>query len=71
MATPSNNGNPPRSSGLSLYANLLDPSSESTPSSVSRGPVIFKAAGTDAAENDASASAKKPAIDSGKYLCRT
>ncbi|KAH8821142.1 hypothetical protein F5884DRAFT_76264 [Xylogone sp. PMI_703] len=63
MSSPPNNNAPPRSSGLSLYANLLDPDSATTPSSVSRGPVIFKAAGTETAETDASNSAKKPPID--------
>ncbi|RFU23567.1 hypothetical protein B7463_g12770, partial [Scytalidium lignicola] len=63
MSAPSNTGAPPRSSGLSLYANLLDPNSETTPSSVSRGPIIFKAAGTEATETDVSNSTKKPLID--------
>ncbi|KAH7407716.1 hypothetical protein BKA64DRAFT_775810 [Cadophora sp. MPI-SDFR-AT-0126] len=48
----------PRSGGLSLYANLLDPES-STPGTISKGPVVFKPA--DAADDN---SAKKPQIDS-------
>ncbi|KAL5324339.1 hypothetical protein ACEPPN_008884 [Leptodophora sp. 'Broadleaf-Isolate-01'] len=48
----------PRSGGLSLYANLLDPDS-STPGTISKGPVVFKPA--DAADDG---SAKKPQIDS-------
>ncbi|KAK0107135.1 hypothetical protein ONS95_003841 [Cadophora gregata] len=48
----------PRSGGLSLYANLLDPES-TTPGTISKGPVVFKPA--DAADDG---SAKKPQIDS-------
>ncbi|PVH84419.1 hypothetical protein DL98DRAFT_76222 [Cadophora sp. DSE1049] len=48
----------PRSGGLSLYANLLDPES-SSPGTISKGPVVFKPA--DAADDG---SAKKPQIDS-------
>ena len=46
---------PPKRSGLSLYANLLDPSS-STPGSVSRAPVVFK---QPEAQQDGEAAAKK------------
>lgn len=58
--------NPPSSTpargGLSLYANLLDPSSSDTPSSITKGPVVFKTA---AASAEDEASAKKPQIDAG------
>merc|ERR1712093_898640 len=48
----------PRTGGLSLYANLLDPES-SAPGTISKAPVVFKPA--DAADEG---SAKKPQIDS-------
>ncbi|KAI9642957.1 hypothetical protein NHQ30_008691 [Ciborinia camelliae] len=50
----------PARSGLSLYANLLDPSPSETPGSITKGPVVFKTA-TPSAEDEASA--KKPQID--------
>ena len=49
----------PRTGGLSLYANLLDPES-SAPGTISKAPVVFKPA--DATDEG---SAKKPQIDSG------
>ncbi|TVY30523.1 DNA-damage-repair/toleration-like protein [Lachnellula hyalina] len=55
----SNLGSAPRGAGLSLYANLLDP--QKSNATLSRGPIVFKAAGSDAADE---ASAKKPQIDS-------
>ena len=51
--------------GLSLYANLLDPSAATTPGSVSRAPVVFK---TGAADTHEDASAKKHQIDAGMAL---
>ncbi|QSZ31690.1 hypothetical protein DSL72_001257 [Monilinia vaccinii-corymbosi] len=57
----SNPQNPtPARGGLSLYANLLDPSSGDTPGSITKGPVVFKSA---AASVEDEASAKKPQID--------
>ncbi|KAJ8059904.1 hypothetical protein OCU04_011527 [Sclerotinia nivalis] len=50
----------PARNGLSLYANLLDPSSSDTPGSITKGPVVFKT-GPASAEDEASA--KKPQID--------
>ncbi|KAL3424439.1 G-patch domain-containing protein [Phlyctema vagabunda] len=52
---------PPRGSGLSLYANLLDPSA-STPGSISKAPVVFKPGANDASQGE-DASAKKHQID--------
>lgn len=62
MSNPSNTGPSPRSGGLSLYANLLDPTA-TTAASISKGPVVFK---TGAAETPEEASAKKHQIDAGK-----
>ena len=47
----------PARNGLSLYANLLDPSSSDTPGSITKGPVVFNPV-----EDEAS---KKPQIDAG------
>jgi hypothetical protein len=52
-----------RGSGLSLYANLLDPTSTTPGGSISKGPVVFKAA-----ETPDEASVKKPQIDAGRCL---
>jgi splicing factor 45 len=35
---------PSKGGGLSLYANLLDPSDAATPGTISRAPVVFKQA---------------------------
>ena len=56
---------PAKSSGLSLYADLLDPSAATAPASISREPVVFKNAGSPSEEE---ASAKKPAIDACKAM---
>lgn len=61
MSNPPNNPPPPRS-GLSLYANLLDPTA-STAASITKGPVVFK----NAAETAEEASAKKNQIDACVY----
>jgi splicing factor 45 len=61
MSTPPAPGQPPRS-GLSLYANLLDPTGDA---SISRGPVVFKNAAADSPEET---TAKKHQIDSGKTI---
>ena len=61
MSGSSNTGTPQRSGGLSLYANLLDPTA-TTAASISKGPVVFKPA--------ESSEEKKPGIDSGKYHLR-
>lgn len=58
----SNSSTPARGTGLSLYANLLDPTAATTPGSVSRAPVVFKT-GSVATPEDASA--KKHQIDAG------
>ena len=58
MSNSSTSG-PPQRAGLSLYANLLDPSGDA---SISRGPVVFK---NPAAENTEETSAKKHQIDAG------
>lgn len=68
MSNPSVPG-PARSGGLSLYANLLDPTSGSgatTAASISRGPVVFNQASVeDAPENEAST--KKQQLNAGIY----
>jgi hypothetical protein len=57
MSKHSNPTPPARGSGLSLYANLLDPTGDAT---VSKGPVVFKPA-----ETTDEAISKKPQIDPG------
>lgn len=54
----------PAKSGLSLYANLLDPSS-SAPGTISRAPVVFKAPSQDDAPSDEAA--KKQQINAGIF----
>ncbi len=56
-----------RRAGLSLYANLLDPSnSASTPGTISRAPVVFNhPAGNDIRKEEASAS--KQQLSAGRY----
>ena len=54
--------------GLSLYANLLDPSSSSgsTPGTISRAPVVFnQSAGEDSRPDEGSA--QKQQISAGRY----
>lgn len=60
--------NPSRSGGLSLYANLLDPtpsSNTTSAASISRGPVVFKQGSTDTTQGD-DASVKRQQINSGR-----
>ena len=54
---------PARTGGLSLYANLLDPISASTPGSISKAPVIFKNPVPEPVEEEPTT--KKPQIDAG------
>ena len=55
-------------SGLSLYANLLDPSSkrDSTPGTISRAPVVFKQPAEEDSSQDRVA-AEKQQISAGRY----
>ena len=59
---------PSRPGGLSLYANLLEPSSktESAPGTISRAPVVFKQ-GNDESRPDQMAGDKQQQISSGSY----
>ena len=54
--------------GLSLYANLLDPSSnkDSTPGTISRAPVVFKQPAEEDSPQD-KAAADKQQINAGRY----
>ena len=54
--------------GLSLYANLLDPSSkkDSAPGTISRAPVVFKHPAGDVTQQDR-ATAEKQQISAGRY----
>ncbi|KAI9785694.1 MAG: hypothetical protein M1839_008711 [Geoglossum umbratile] len=64
MPSNSDSQPPPRPAGgsmVSLYANLLDPSSASSPASISRAPVVFQPPSADNAQQD-EASAKKQQI---------
>ena len=58
---------PPRGGGmLSLYANLLDPSADSSaPGTISRAPVVFKQSSEAEAQPDESAD-KKQQISAGR-----
>lgn len=57
--------NPAKAGGMmSLYANLLDPSAESTPGTISRAPVVFKPSSEGEAQPDESA-AKKQQLNAG------
>jgi len=58
------NNSTPAKGGLSLYANLLDPTNASTPGSIAKAPVIFKHSSVDTPEE---ASSKKPQIDAGRF----
>jgi len=54
-------------SGLSLYANLLDPSKQdAAPGTISRAPVVFKQAQGEEARQDATI-AEKQQISAGRY----
>lgn len=61
-------GNPPaKGGGISLYSNLLDPSDDATPGTISRGPVVFKQpTDDDAQQDDDAAASKKQQISSGR-----
>ncbi|OQE21021.1 hypothetical protein PENSTE_c012G04891 [Penicillium steckii] len=50
---------PAKGGGMSLYANLLDPSAESTPGTISRAPVVFKQSSEADAQPDDSAAKKQ------------
>lgn len=58
----------PARAGLSLYANLLDPSpnKSAAPGTISRAPVVFKQPLGDNAQQD-EASAQKQQISAGRY----
>jgi splicing factor 45 len=61
-------GPSPPKSGLALYANLLDPSSnKNAPGTISRAPVVFKqpSADLEAQPEDAAAAAKQKALNIG------
>ena len=64
MSNTSNPKPPARGMGLSLYAHLVDPEGATSSATVSKGPVVFKPA-----ESQEDASAKKPQIDPGKFVC--
>jgi splicing factor 45 len=51
---------------MSLYANLLDPSAESTPGTISRAPVVFKQSSETDTQSDESA-AKKQQLNAGTF----
>ena len=57
----------PAKSGMSLYANLLDPSASTAPGSISKAAVMFNQPSNGDKLNDASGAAHKPQINSGSY----
>lgn len=58
---------PAKSGKLSLYADLLDPSTDnsSQPGTISRAPVVFKQASGSESQQDDAAAAKKQQINAG------
>lgn len=50
---------------LSLYANLLDPSTDNSPGTISRAPVVFKQASEGESQPDESAG-KKQQLNAGR-----
>ena len=73
-SAPPSSSVPARSGMVSLYANLLDPSSSNapdaastTPASISRAPVVFKQTARDDAQLD-DVSTKKQQINPGRFL---
>ena len=66
---PSTGPPPPPKGGmtsLSLYANLLDPSSSNAPGTISRAPVVFKQPSTEETlPEDPAAAAKQKALNIG------
>lgn len=56
---------PHKRGGMSLYANLLDPTAESTPGTIARAPVVYKQGETDAKPEESAS--KKPQIDPGTF----
>ena len=67
IMVPDTTARPPRP-GLSLYANLLDPSSnkDSAPGTILRAPVVFKQPVGDELQQDRAA-AEKQQISAGRY----
>lgn len=57
---------PPKGGGMSLYGNLLNPSADSTPGTISRAPVVFKQSSETDAQPDESA-AKKQQLNAGTF----
>lgn len=62
------NGPKPGRSGLSLYANLLDSSSNNSaiPATISRAPVVFNKPGGEETPQD-EASVQKQQLSAGRY----
>jgi splicing factor 45 len=56
-----------KSGKLSLYANLLDPSSDSSPGTISRAPVVFKQSSEGESHPD-DAAAEKQQISAGSLI---
>jgi splicing factor 45 len=52
--------------GLSLYANLLDPSSDSAPGTISRAPVVFKQPASDEVRVEEASPPEKTQISAGR-----
>lgn len=57
---------PSKGGTMSLYANLLDPSADSTPGTISRAPVVFKQSSEPDVQSDDSA-AKKQQVNAGTF----
>lgn len=55
---------PRKGGGMSLYANLLNGSAESTPGTISRAPVVFK----QSSETDTQPDERKPQLDPGMFI---
>lgn len=66
MAT--NGGSGSAKPGMSLYANLLDPSANAAPGSISKAPVLFNQQVHEERPGSISSAAQKQQINSGSYL---
>ena len=52
---------------MSLYANLLDPSAESAPGTISRAPVVFKQSSDNNDAQPEESASKKQQVNAGTF----
>lgn len=58
---------PSKGGGMSLYANLIDSSAESTPGTISRAPVVFKQSSESNDAQPDEPAAKKQQVNAGTF----